>query len=162
MLAPMATGIDSPRGVIAAIAQELGDRDRALSELERLLDFDQTSLAAARQLAALAEEAGDAARMALAYDRLVGIDPFDPVPHLAARPDGAGRRRRRRGHPGCSRCALAAGPVDRVSAHSDLAESHLLAGQPEQAKRAALAALEMAPTYERAQELLLRAIEAEP
>ncbi len=161
MLAPMATGIDSPRGVIAAIAQEQGDRDRALRELARLLDFDQTSLEAARQLAALAEEAGDEERMTLAYDRLVGIDPFDPVPHLAL-----GRLALADGDAAAAilefEVALAAGPVDRVSAHSDLAESHLLAGQPEQAKRAALAALEMAPTYERAQELLLRAVEAEP
>ena len=161
MLAPMATGIDSPRGVIAAIAQEQGNRDLALRELERLLEFDQTSLEAARQLAALAEEAGDEDRMALAYDRVVGIDPFDPVPHLAL-----GRLALASGDAAVAirelEVGLAAGPVDRVSAHSDLAESYLLAGQPEQARRAALAALEMAPTYERAQELLLRAIEAEP
>ncbi len=160
MLAPMATGIDSPRGVIAAIAQAQGDRARALVELERLLEFDQTSLAAARQLAALAEEAGDEERMALAYDRIVGIDPFDPLPHLAL-----GRLALARNDAATAilelEVALAAGPVDRVSAHSDLAESYLLAGQPGPAKRAALAALEMAPTYERAQELLLRAVEAE-
>ena len=34
-----------------------------------------------------------------------------------------------------------------------------MAGELEEAKRAALAALEMAPTYERAQELLLQAVE---
>ena len=99
--------------------------------------------------------------MALAYDRVVGIDPFDPVPHLAL-----GRLALASGDAAVAirelEVGLAAGPVDRVSAHSDLAESYLLAGQPEQARRAALAALEMAPTYERAQELLLRAIEAEP
>ena len=158
MLAPMVTGIDSPRGVIAAIAQEQGDRARAMRELELLLDFDQTSLDAARQLAALAEEAGDDALMTLAYDRVIGIDPFDPVPHLAI-----GRMALAKGDSDTAtrefRVALAAGPVDRVSAHCDLAESHLMAGELEEAKRAALAALEMAPTYERAQELLLQAVE---
>ena len=160
-LAPMATGIDSPRGLLAAIAQERGDAARAMRELERLLEYDQTSLEAARQLAALAEGAGDEDRMALAYDRIVGIDPFDPAPHLAL-----GRMALARGDAGTATreltVALAAGTVDRVSAHCDLAESHLLAGEPERAKRAALAALEMAPTYERAQELLLRAVEAQP
>lgn len=160
-LAPMATGIDSPRGLLAAIAQERGDAARAMRELERLLEYDQTSLEAARQLAALAEGAGDEDRMALAYDRIVGIDPFDPAPHLAL-----GRMALARGDAGTATreltVALAAGAVDRVSTHCDLAESHLLAGEPEQAKRAALAALEMAPTYERAQELLLRAVEAQP
>lgn len=160
-LAPMATGIDSPRGLLAAIAQERGDAARAMRELERLLEYDQTSLEAARRLAALAEEAGDEDRMALAYDRIVGIDPFDPAPHLAL-----GRMALARGDAGTATreltVALAAGTVDRVSTHCDLAESHLLAGEPELAKRAALAALEMAPTYERAQELLLRAVEAQP
>lgn len=160
-LAPMATGMDSPRGVIAEIAAEQGDRGRALRELEGLLEFDQTSLAAARRLAALAAEAGDAERMALAYDRVIGIDPFDPVPHVAL-----GRLALARGDAATAvrelEVALAAGPVDRVAVHCDLAEGHLLAGRPEAAKRAALAALETAPTYERAQELLLRAVEAQP
>ena len=55
---------------------------------------------------------------------------------------------------------LAVGPVDRVSAHVDLAESYFLAGRSDEAKREVIAALEIAPTYERAQELLLRVVEA--
>lgn len=160
-LAPMATGMDSPRGLLAEIAQAQGDRDRALRELELLLEVDETSLEAARQLAALAEEAGDERRMALAYDRVIGIDPFDPVPHLAI-----GRMALARSDADTAALeftvALAAGPVDRVSAWSDLAESHLLGGRLDEARRAALAALEMAPTYERAQELLLRVVEEAP
>ena len=159
-LAPMATGIESPRGAIAAIAQEQGDRERAMRELEYLLEHDHTSLEAAQQLAALAEEAGDEARMALAYDRLVGINPFDAIPHQAI-----GRMAMARGDTDTStrefQVALAIGPVDRVAAHCDLSESHLIAGELDEAKRAALAALELAPTYERAQELLLRVVEGQ-
>ena len=159
-LAPMATGIDSPRGVMAAIAQERGDRERAMQELELLLEHDHTSIDAARELAALAEEAGDERRMELAYDRIVGIDPFDANPHQAL-----GRLALARGEIGVAarefRAALAAGPVDRVAAHCDLAETHLLVGDLDSAKREALAALEIAPTYERAQELLLRAVEGQ-
>ena len=99
--------------------------------------------------------------MALAYDRVVGIDPFDPAPHVAL-----GRMALARGDADTAALeltvALEAGPVDRVSAWSDLAESHLLAGRLDEARRAALAALEMAPTYERAQELLLRVVEEAP
>ena len=157
-LAPMATGIDSPRGVMAAIAQEQGDRERAMRELELLLEHDHTSIVAARQLAALAEEAGDEARKELAYDRIIGIDPFDPIPHQAI-----GRLAMARGEAGLAtrefKAALASGPVDLVGAYCDLAESQLLAGQFDEAKRHALAALEIAPTYERAQELLLRVVE---
>ena len=160
-LVPMATGSDSPRVLIATIAEEQGDRDRALLELAALLEHDETALAAARRLAALAEEAGDEQRMRLAYDRLVGIDPFDPAPHVAlgrlalARGDAEGAAQE-------FTVALAAGPVDRVAAWSDLAESQLLAGRRDEARRAALTALEMAPTYERAQELLLSVIEEQP
>ena len=56
------------------------------------------------------------------------------------------------------RVALAAGPMDAVVAHCDLAESLMLAGEMDEAKRHALAALELAPSYERGQELLLRAV----
>ena len=160
-LAPQATGIESPRGVMAGIAQELGDRERAMRELELLLEYDATSIEAVRDLAALAEEAGDQARMALAYDRVIGIDPFDPVSHQAV-----GRMALARGEIDRAilefQVALAVGPVDRVGVYSDLAESLLLAGQPNAAKREALNALEIAPTYERAQELLLRAVEEQP
>ena len=56
----------------------------------------------------------------------------------------------------------AVGPVDRVGTHSDLAESYLEAGDFDAARREVLNALEMAPTYERAQELLLKVIEERP
>ena len=157
-LAPMATGIESPRGVLARIALEQGDRARAMRELELLLTYDHTSLEAARQLAALAEEAGDDPRLAFAYDRLIGIDPFDPIPHQAI-----GRLALARGDSDTAtrefQIALAVGPIDRVAAQCDLAESYLMAGELDEAKRAALAALEIAPTYERAQELLLQVVE---
>ncbi len=160
-LAPMATGFDSPRGVLARIAEQQGDGEAAMRHLERLLDYDETSLDAARLLAALAEEAGDDARLRLAYERLIEIDPFDPIPHQAlgrfAMADGR--------HDAATlelEVALALGPVDRVAAHSDLAENLLASGEYDAAKRQAMAALEIAPTYERAQELLLRAVEAGP
>ena len=157
-LAPMATGIESPRGMLARIAQEQGDRERAMRQLELLLTHDHTSLEAARQLAALAEEAGDDPRLAFAYDRLIGIDPFDPIPHQAI-----GRLALARGDSDTAtqefQVALAVGPIDRVAAQCDLAESHLMAGRLDEAKRAALAALEIAPTYERAQKLLLQVVE---
>jgi cellulose synthase operon protein C len=57
------------------------------------------------------------------------------------------------------RAALAAGATDKAAAHCDLGEGYLLANRPLDAKKEALAALEIAPSYERAQELLLNAIE---
>ena len=56
------------------------------------------------------------------------------------------------------RVALAAGPVDRAGAHADLAEGLFEAGNRDEARKQALAALEIAPTYSRAQDLLLKLI----
>jgi Tfp pilus assembly protein PilF len=56
------------------------------------------------------------------------------------------------------RAALHTGAADKADAHCDLGESYLLAGNRVEAKREALAALEIAPSFERAQELLLNAV----
>jgi hypothetical protein len=56
------------------------------------------------------------------------------------------------------KAALALGPADRAGAHCDLGEAFLARGSAADAKREALAALEIAPTFERAQDLLLKAI----
>ena len=50
-------------------------------------------------------------------------------------------------------------PVDRAAAHTDLAESYFQGGRRADAKKQTLAALEIAPSYERAQELLLKLVE---
>ena len=57
------------------------------------------------------------------------------------------------------RTVLALGPVDRSAALTDLAETYFKAGKSADAKKQTLAALEIAPTYERAQELLLKLVD---
>jgi tetratricopeptide (TPR) repeat protein len=59
------------------------------------------------------------------------------------------------------RTALALNPPDRASALVDLGEAYLLARRPAEAKTQALAALEMAPAFERAHELLLSVVDGE-
>jgi cellulose synthase operon protein C len=157
-LVPYATGDDSPHAIMARLAETLGDTDRAMREYEALLALDHTAIDPARRLAALAEKQGNQAALARAYERIVAIDPFDARAQTAV-----GRRALEAGQAGPAmrafRAALALGPADRASAHCDLAESYLLAGRNDDAKREALAALEIAPTFERAQDLLLRAID---
>ena len=89
---------------------------------------------------------------------IVELDPFDAAGHT-----GLGRVAMRSRDAGVAmrefKVALVIGPADRASAHCDLAESYLLAGRGADAKREALAALEIAPSFERAQDLLLRAID---
>ena len=158
-LAPMATGASSPRVPLAEIAVEQGDPGLAMDHLAEHLDYDARDIVSARQLAALAQEQGDDVRLRRAYELIVEIDPFDPTPHQAL-----GRlAKTREDHATAARefeVSLAIGPLDRVATQIDLAESYLAAGRTDDAKRAVIAALETAPSYERALELLLTIVEA--
>ena len=157
-LVPMATGENSPHAVMARLAEQVGDVPRAIREYQALLAHDHAAIEPARRLAALADKAGDEKSSALAYDRIVALDPFDAQAHT-----GAGRIAMKRGDAVIAtrefRVALIAGTSDKASAHCDLGESYLLAGKVADAKREALAALEIAPTFERAQDLLLKVVE---
>ena len=56
------------------------------------------------------------------------------------------------------RAALGAQPPDKAVAHFDLAQAYLLGGQSADAKRETLEALEIAPSFEPAQDLLLKIV----
>jgi cellulose synthase operon protein C len=158
-LVPVATGADSPRAVMAQLAEQLGDEARAVKEYQALLEQDHTAVEPARRLAALADKAKNDAAAATAYERIVALDPFDPAAHT-----GLGRMAMKNNKPEIAvrefTAAMALRPADRAAAHCDLGEAFLAAGRAPDAKREALAALELAPTYERAQELLLNAIKS--
>ena len=157
-LVPSAVGPASPRAQIATLAERAGDFPRALRELTSLVGDDHTNIDAARRLVPLARRLGDRAALALAYERIVTLDPFDAATHSAygrlavERRDMVLAARE-------FRAAIDAGPVDPVPAQCDLADVLLAAGDRAAAKQAVLAALETAPTYERAQQLLLRIVE---
>ena len=157
-LVPMATGADSPHAIMGRLAEQLGDPARAIKEYRALLDQDHNAIDAARRLTELAAKANDQSILAYANDRIVELDPFDAAGHT-----GLGRVAMRSRDANVAmrefKVALAIGPADRASAHCDLAESYLLAGRAADAKREALAALEIAPSFERAQDLLLKAID---
>ena len=160
-LVPSAIGPGSPRAQLADLAEKKGDTARALRELTSLIGDDHTNISAARKVVALARPAGNRAALAAAYELIVVIDPFDSGAHAAL-----GRMAfERRDLPVALRefrAALAAGAVDLASAHCDLGEALAAAGQLAEAKREVMAALEVAPTYERAQGLLLKIVERAP
>ncbi len=157
-LAPTATGDNNPNKMIAAIATELKDDARTIQALEAVVRTDSADIDAARQLAKLLEPVGDAKRSEDAYRRVVGIDPFDRDAQAAygrlalQRKDNDTAQR-------AFRAALASNPSDRAQAHVDLAEAYVAAGQVPEAKKEILAALEIAPSFERAQDLLLKVVE---
>jgi tetratricopeptide (TPR) repeat protein len=157
-LVPMAIGENSPHAVMGRLAEQLGDGPRAVREYQALLAHDHTAIEPARRLAALAAKTENEEALVLAYDRIVELDPFDPDGHT-----GLGRLALKRKDAATAvrefKVALAVGPADRAAAHCDLGESYLLAGRQADAKREALAALEIAPSFERAQDLLLKVVD---
>ena len=159
-LVPLAGGPGSPHQQIAAIALEKKDRARAITALTALVAVDFNNVEAARQLADLLRQTGadDQAKLRPVYQRIAAIDPFDPEAHAML-----GRyalERNEADHASREfRAVIALGPVDKAAAYTDLGESYFKAGKRPEAKKQILAALEIAPGYERAQGLLLKLVE---
>jgi tetratricopeptide (TPR) repeat protein len=162
-LAPVATGEDSPHQQIADIALQKKDKERAAKALEAVVAADFDNVDAARDLASLLRERTppDPARLRTAYQRIVAIDPFD-----ADAQSGLGRLLMQANQPEAAIAAFKAvvglKPVDQAAAYTDLAEAYLKSGKRPEARRQTLAALEVAPSYERAQNLLLELAGSRP
>jgi tetratricopeptide (TPR) repeat protein len=157
-LVPSATGANNPNVLIAAIALEQSDSARAIRALEAVIKVDHTDVESARKLASLVAPLGNPTRAADAYERVVAIDPFDAQAE-AALGRLALQRRDAQAAVRAFRVVLATRPPDRAAAYVDLAEAYVMAGQLADAKRQALSALEIAPSFERAQDLLLEIVD---
>ena len=136
---------------------EKKDTARAIQALDAFLKVDGNDVDAARQRAQLLEPLGDATRTAAAYLRVVDADPFDShAQTIVGR--AALQRKDAPAAVRAFRAALSAKPPDVAVAHYDLAQAYLLGGQSADAKRETLAALEVAPSFEPAQDLLLKIV----
>jgi cellulose synthase operon protein C len=154
-LFPRYGGADSPHWYLATIYKDRGKLREAASELAELVAVSETHYKAHLELADLRERLGDRAGAAAALDAALYIYPYDAAVHarLAALYAGLGERakvvRERR-------AVVALAPVDAAEAHYQLALAYYEAGDAAAARRELLRALEMAPGFERAQELLLK------
>jgi tetratricopeptide (TPR) repeat protein len=158
-LVPQTMGDSSARATLADVFEKKGDKVRAMRELETLLADSHTALESARQLAAMAADAKDGARERLAVDRIVTLDPSDAAAHgqlgrLALSRQDAPLALRE------LQLALTLGAADRAAVNTDIAEAYWMSGDAVQAKQHAIAALEIAPRFERAQELLLKVVDS--
>jgi tetratricopeptide (TPR) repeat protein len=158
-LMPRATGDDNPNKLIAEIAEKQGDTARAVRALQDVLKVDHADVESARKLATLVAPTKDPANLEDAYRRIVNVDPFD-----SAAQSSLGRllmqRRDTEDAIRAFRSALAAKPADEAVARVDLAEAYLASGNRTEAKAETLRALEIAPSFERAQDLLLKMVDA--
>lgn len=154
-LFPGYAAADGPLWHLAAIHEQRGEVREAAEALARLTAINEKHYAANIKLAELLEAAGDSAGAAAALERAIYISPAELGLHtqLAALYKGlgeaAGEIRERQ-------VIVALEPTDRAGALYQLALAYLQAGDAAAARREVLRALEEAPGFEAAQQLLLR------
>ena len=145
---------ESPYKHLAAAYKATGDLRRAASELQAHTLLNESDYESNVALAGLLEQLGDRAGAAAALERAIWISPYDPAVHtkLAEHLGAIGARtkvvRERR-------AIVALDPVDRAEARYQLARALADAGDRASARREVILALEEAPSFERAQVLLL-------
>ncbi|HVF28872.1 MAG TPA: hypothetical protein VM943_11560, partial [Pyrinomonadaceae bacterium] len=132
-----------------------GDKNAAATALESLVKYDENNLAALKRIAELRRAQNDAARALEALQLSFYISPFDHAAHTEAGELYLGRNE---AAPALRefQVALALQPPNVAEANYNVARAYLAASKPNEAKRAVLRALEAAPSYEKAQELLLK------
>jgi tetratricopeptide (TPR) repeat protein len=134
-----------------------GNTAAAVETLTRFADYSETAYASYLELADLLREQGDSAGAEDVLRRAMYIHPFDLDGHrrygalLLARESFELAARE-------YEVLLALGTPDRANALYNLASAQYGAGQTTAARRSVVAALEIAPTFEAAQELLLNIV----
>jgi cellulose synthase operon protein C len=145
---------ESPYRHLAAAYKATGDLRRAAAELQTHTLLNESDYASNLALAEMLEQLGDRAGAAAALERAIWISPYEPsihvrlAEHLAAIGDPVRAVRERR-------AIVALDPVDRAEALYQLARALVDAGDRTSARREVILALEEAPSFERAQMLLL-------
>jgi tetratricopeptide (TPR) repeat protein len=157
---PTYTGYPSPPLVLSQIYEREGNRGAQLQQLEILLQNLQHDYGSAMVLADAALEEDNFDRAAYYIDRAIQVDPY--------RSDVHALKARYADEIGDSALAVTEYEVllklevdDPVEAQTNLAEAYLRNGQALQAKENVLSALETAPSYQRAQQILLQAVDGE-
>lgn len=147
-------GGDAPHLVLARIHRSRGEVEPALRLLTEYARLNATNEDAFQTLADLLAEAGDPVAATEALERRVWVHPYDPALYqrLAELGTEAGDWDR---VVAARESLVALGPVDRSRALYELAVAHRNGGDGAAARRTVLMALELAPGYEDALELLL-------
>jgi tetratricopeptide (TPR) repeat protein len=153
-LLPEYAGVPNPRQVLADLYQARDDEAAMLEELEALTRYQQHAFDACHRLAKAYLDRNNVAKAIYFLERAIAVDPYQPDVHrllATAAYKTADYQRAIRGY----KILTALEVTDPVSAYTDLAQAYLADGNKKKAKSAALFALEIAPTFDRAQNILL-------
>lgn len=156
-LLPDYSGYPSPPLVLAQLYEAMGNEQARLEQLAVMLENQQHDYSAALLLAREALDRGDLQRAEYYIDRALAVNPYRAEIHHA----GA-ELARQQGDTGRTvqeyEVLLMLDQNDPVDARTNLAQAYLENQQPEQARTNVLRALETAPSYRRAQEILLETV----
>ena len=153
-LFPTYAEVDGPLLYLARIYRERGQLAEAATALNQLGNLNESAYEVHLLESDVRKQMNDLPGAAAALERAILVNPYDMGLHqkladlytTMQKKDGAVRERR---------AVVALNPVDKADAQYRLARALLDAGQRDEARRAVLKALEVAPNYEQAQNLLL-------
>jgi tetratricopeptide (TPR) repeat protein len=134
-----------------------GDKRAAIDVLKKYLTYSETSYASHLKLSQLLEETGDAAGARHALEGALFIRPLDMEVHQRLGALALGQKQ----YPVAVReyeTLIALNAPDRAGTYMKLAEAYLGQGNRQEARRSILKCLEIAPSFEPAQELLLKIV----
>ena len=154
-LFPYVTGPGNPYESLAKLLEQKGDHAQAAKVLEGLVKNDENNLEALKTIARIRLALGDRQQALNALRASFFISPFDYKLHTQAGELSVELKDYSQALTEFQ-VALALAPPNIAEANYNVASAfHALGRQPE-AKRAVLRALEAAPRFDKAQELLLR------
>ncbi len=157
-LLPEYSGVPSPHQVLAEIYQIQGNSEARLKELEKWVSFQQLAFNASFELAQSAYQKKNYDLAIYYLERALEVNPYDENVHKML----AEISLEQKDYPSAIReyqILVILDKSDPARAYADLAWAFLEGGQKAKAKITVLSALEIAPTYERAQNILLESLE---
>jgi cellulose synthase operon protein C len=157
-LFPLQSGDGNAYELLAQIYEKRGDKAAAAEALESLVKVDENNYEALKKLAQLKSETGDKARALELMKLSFYINPSGPSGTAAHTTAGDLLIERNQTEAAIRefQVALAAGPPNVAEAQYNLARAFYAAGKNKEARRAVLRSLEAAPSFDKAQELLLK------
>jgi len=159
-LLPEYAGAPNPRQILADLYQARGDETAMLQELEALAQYQQNAFDACYRLAKAYLDRKNDAKAIYFLERAIAVDPYQPDVHRLLATTAyktADYERAIREY----KILTVLETTDPVSAYTDLAQAYLAGGNKKEAKSSVLLALEIAPAFERAQNILLDSLTPE-
>jgi tetratricopeptide (TPR) repeat protein len=156
-LFPYVSGSGNPYESLAKILEQKGDPAQAAKVLEGLVKTDENNLEALKNIARIRLALGEHRQALDALQASFYISPFDYKLHTQAGELSVELKDYAKALTEFQ-VALALAPPNVAEANYNVASAYYALGRQPEAKRAVLRALEAAPRYEKAQELLLRIV----